>query len=320
MMMMPMSLTAEVQLDAATGISQGSREFQEDAVIADCAVGAELSLVVLADGMGGHAAGDVASKIAVTEVFSELKLQSGNVQALAKGAPDILRGAVLAANECIGEHVRTDASTSGMGTTLLALVLFGRQVFWVSVGDSPLLLYRDGELRQINEDHSLAPQIDLMVRAGQMSPEEGQGHPDRNCLTSVVCGKEIPRIDCPPRPIEIADPDILIAATDGLLGLGLAQIEEIVRAHSTRTSGEIVRALLDALSADADPDQDNATIAVIRAGESRPVRSWWPAGAGRDARTAVPASPARTLLAALVSPFRFTFLPGLAPFRRKRLR
>lgn len=319
-MMMPMPLSPDVQLDAATGISQGGREYQEDAVIADCAMDAELSLVVLADGMGGHAAGDVASKIAVTEVFSELKLQSGNVQALVNGAPDILRGAVLAANECIGEHVRTDASTRGMGTTLLALVLFGRQVFWVSVGDSPLLLYRDGELRQINEDHSLAPQIDVLVRAGQMSPEDGLRHPDRNCLTSVVCGKEIPRLDCPASPVELADSDILVAATDGLLGLGHARIEQILQSHSARDSGEIVRALLDALSEVGDPDQDNATLAVLRVGEARPVRPWWPVGATTGAKAPIPASPARTLLAALVSPFRSALPVGMFSFRRDRLR
>jgi len=70
--------SADLQYDVASAISLGKRDVQEDAIICDFPLGSELGFAVLADGMGGHAAGDIASKIVVTEVFSELKLQSGD--------------------------------------------------------------------------------------------------------------------------------------------------------------------------------------------------------------------------------------------------
>ena len=259
---------SDLEIDAATAISRGRREYQEDAVITDFPIGGEIALAVVADGMGGHAAGDVASKIAVTEVFSDLKLQSGCPDAFEARAPQLMRGAVEAANGCIASHSQSVAETRGMGATLLAIAILRDRLFWISVGDSPLLLFRDGALAQINEDHSLAPQIDYLVRAGQMTAEEGRYHPDRSCLTSVLCGGRIPHVDCPQEPLLLSDQDVLIAATDGIQSLAPDEIVAVLK-RAGRSSAEIARALLDAVEGQNDPDQDNVTVSVIRVARSQ---------------------------------------------------
>ncbi|PWE31397.1 serine/threonine-protein phosphatase [Maritimibacter sp. 55A14] len=261
--------TCDSGFDAAAAISQGRRDHQEDALITDFPIGSDMGFVVLSDGMGGHAAGDVASKIAVTEVFSELKLRSGNVAAFEDGAPQILCEVAHAANACIRAHSQGQAETRGMGATLLALAFVKDRLFWISVGDSPLYLFRDGALRQINEDHSAGPQIDMLARAGRMTEEEARAHPDRNCLTSVLCGGDIPRIDCPAEPLALLEDDLLIAASDGLQFLPHDVIGEILKVHRYKTSREIAHALLDALRQQDYDDQDNVALSVVRAAPPR---------------------------------------------------
>ncbi|WP_240784250.1 PP2C family protein-serine/threonine phosphatase, partial [Tabrizicola caldifontis] len=206
----------EPRYDVASGISQGARDYQEDAITADFPVGAEAGFVVLADGMGGHAAGDVASKIVLTEVYSELKFHFADVDAFEARAPEILRGVAELANETLRQHMQTHPETAGMGATLVVPCLVENRLWWLSVGDSPLFLYRNGRLSQLNEDHSMAPQIDFMVKSGLMDAEVAAHHPDRNCLISVLMGTRIPRIDCPARPFELQAGDIVICASDGL--------------------------------------------------------------------------------------------------------
>jgi protein phosphatase len=214
--------------------------------------------------MGGHAAGDIASKIVVTEVFSELKLQSGDTAAFHANLPDILRDAALAANDCVKVHIQSNAETAGMGATLLAPVFMGARLYWISIGDSPLLLYRQGVLRQLNEDHSMAPQIDFMVQTGMLSEDAGRNHPDRSCLTSVLGGEDVPRIDCPHEPFALAHGDILIVASDGIQYLSFDELEELLDAHSDRPSAAIADALLARLESHGDPEQDNATFTVVK--------------------------------------------------------
>lgn len=254
----------ELFLDAASASSRGARSYQEDALVTDFPIGGEISLLVLADGMGGHAAGDVASKIAVTEVFSDLKLQSGDSQSFRAGTPEILREAAEAANACIRSYAETHREARGLGTTLLALVLVEKELYWLSVGDSPLYLYRDGALRQLNEDHSMAPQIDFLVSAGQITPEEGEDHPDRNALTSVICGARIARIDCPDGPFALRPGDILLAASDGLQFLPDDEIAAQLSRRRSGGSAGIAKALLAAIEKRDDPAQDNVTFSVVR--------------------------------------------------------
>ena len=266
-----MTSPRDIRFDVASAISQGKRPYQEDALVTDFPLGSDIGFAVLADGMGGHAAGDVASKIVVTEVFSELKLQSGNPETFRAHLPEILRQAALAANECVRVHIESHTETAGMGATLIAPVILGRSLFWISVGDSPLLLWRDGILTQLNENHSMAPQIDFMVESGMMSEDVGRNHPDRSCLTSVLGGEYVPRIDCPPEPLLLKDGDVIIAASDGIEYLHLLEMSEFLHEFADRPSGTIADELLARLEAHDDPEQDNASFTVIKVAIPVPV-------------------------------------------------
>ena len=258
----------EPRYDVASGIGQGARDYQEDAITADFPVGAEAGFVVLADGMGGHAAGDVASKVVLTEVYSELKFHFADVEAFSSHAPEILRSVADTANETLRQHALNHPETQGMGATLVVPCLVENRLWWISVGDSPLYLYRNGKLTQLNEDHSMAPQIDFMVKQGLMSAEEGANHPDRNCLLSVLMGAKIPKIDCPTEPHELKAGDILVCSSDGLQFLTDAQIEKVLTKYRKTRSTEIAERLLDELGTLADPDQDNISFTVIKVNDA----------------------------------------------------
>ncbi|WP_333816708.1 PP2C family protein-serine/threonine phosphatase [Tabrizicola sp.] len=258
----------EPRYDVASGISQGARDYQEDAITADFPVGAEAGFVVLADGMGGHAAGDVASKIVLTEVYSELKFHYADVEAFEAEAPGILRGVADLANETLRRHTDSHPETEGMGATLVVPALIENRLWWISIGDSPLFLFRNGKLSQLNEDHSMAPQIDFMVQAGLLDPEMAVNHPDRNCLMSVLMGSRIAKIDCPARPVELKAGDIVVCSSDGLQFLSNAQIERVLTKYRKTRSTEIAERLLDELSRLDDPDQDNISFTVIKVNDA----------------------------------------------------
>lgn len=258
----------EPRYDVASGISQGARDYQEDAITADFPVGAEAGFVVLADGMGGHAAGDVASKIVLTEVYSELKFHFANVASFEARAPEILRTVAELANETLRHHARTNPETEGMGATLVVPALVENRLWWISIGDSPLFLFRDGKLRQLNEDHSMAPQIDLMVQAGLLDAETAATHPDRNCLVSVLMGSKVARVDCPSKPFELKAGDVLVCSSDGLQYLTNSQIEKVLNRYRKVRSTEIAERLLAELMRLDDPDQDNISFTVIKVNDA----------------------------------------------------
>lgn len=255
---------AELTYDTAMSIDIGRRERQEDALASDFSNGQAFGFVVLADGMGGHAAGDMASKIVVTEMFSELKLRSGEPDQLEPCISEVLRGAAGHANTCLGHYAREHSGTDGMGSTLLAPVLFEDRLYWVSVGDSPLYLFRDGALTRLNENHALSSQIDYLVSSGIMEREEAQSYPDQSCLTSVLIGREIAQLDCPLTPLTLREGDILIAASDGLQFISEDQIEGVLRFQQKSSAEQISTALTREIQNLDDPDQDNLSLCVIK--------------------------------------------------------
>jgi serine/threonine protein phosphatase PrpC len=295
----------EPRYDVASGISQGARDYQEDAITADFPVGAEAGFVVLADGMGGHAAGDVASKVVLTEVYSELKFHYADVEAFEARAPEILRGVANMANETLRQHANTHPETDGMGATLVVPALVENRLWWISVGDSPLFLYRNGRLSQLNEDHSMAPQIDFMVQAGLLDAEAAVNHPDRNCLVSVLMGSKIAKIDCPAQPCELKAGDIVICSSDGLQFLTNAQIEKVLAKYRKTRSTEIAERLLEELARLGDPDQDNISFTVIKVNDAsvRPKQN-------RPARDSLAVARPRGLTVAVTEPIVVP-LPGL---------
>lgn len=261
---MPTRKKTKFRFDSATAISQGAREYQEDALISDFSSGSDLGFVVLADGMGGHAAGDVASKIVVTEVFSELTFMRSDMVKYNACICDALNKAALQANDTLKQHVAAHPQNKGMGATLVSTVIVGGQLNWISIGDSPLYLFRDNKLMQLNEDHSMGKTIDMMVKIGVLSAEDGENHPDRNVLTSALLGDPVPEIDCPKQPFQLRAGDTLIVASDGLQFLTNDEIEKLLRDRPFSRSSEIVDVLMDAVRDLNDPDLDNVSISVVQ--------------------------------------------------------
>ena len=261
------------RFDVASALDQGGRDYQEDSLVTDFPIGDDCGIVVLADGMGGHAAGDVASNIVVTEVYGDLKFQRPMFIEREAHLPQIMLESLADANSTLGAHVKANPDSYGMGATLVSLVMVGPNLYWTSVGDSPLYHFRGGRLEQLNEDHSMAPQIDLMVTNGLIGADQAREHPDRNCLTSAILGDQIARIDNPPNGVRLSAGDIVVVSSDGLQFLEDKAIAKLLYRNRKKSSTDICNALLHALKKLDDPDQDNISFAVIKVNHDKPVQS-----------------------------------------------
>ncbi|MEM9787632.1 MAG: protein phosphatase 2C domain-containing protein [Pseudomonadota bacterium] len=256
--------TEIMTFDVATAAIKGAREYQQDSLISSFPLGQTAGFAVVADGLGGHVGGHVASALVTAEIFGHLKMKEDQLDDGTMNIPLTLREAADAANARIASQVGQDDSLHGMGSTLLVPVIRADKLFWISVGDSPLLLFRGGALRQLNKDHSMAPQIDAMVKSGALTPQEGKEHPDRNTLTSVISGEEIEKIDCPTKPIALEADDIIIAASDGLQFLSNNVIANTLMLAKDGRSVDIANAFLEAIAELDDPHQDNTAFVVIK--------------------------------------------------------
>lgn len=261
---LPMPPRNNFCFDAATGLSVGAREQQEDAVLCDIPRGPNAGLVVLADGLGGHAAGAVASQIAVSTALSFLAAHRDSRGGFHGSIPGLLEAAARAANAAILHHAAEHPETTGMGATLVILALLPDQLFWLSVGDSPLYLFRQGISVQLNETHSLAAQLDLLVEAGEMPATVAACHPDRHCLTSALGQPSVTLIDCPTTPFPLAPGDVIVLASDGILSLPMEDLEAVLCGDPARNASELASQLLGNVARLALPDQDNLSVAVIR--------------------------------------------------------
>ncbi|WP_202941137.1 MULTISPECIES: PP2C family protein-serine/threonine phosphatase [Alteromonas] len=214
-------------------------------------------LLLLADGMGGHAAGDVASQL-VVDTFKQRFIQSQ-----LEDMRERLIDALEYANIAIFHKVKAQPELSGMGTTLIALVYDGLSIQWLSVGDSPIWLVRKDELQRLNENHSMSEVLAEKVAAGQMSEEEARTSPIRSQLLEAVMGENIDRVDAPHHAIALCEGDCLLLASDGVETCPGETILALVQQHKDNTE-MLTTALLNAVSAIERPKQDNATVIVMQ--------------------------------------------------------
>lgn len=163
----------------------------------------EEPLFAVADGMGGHKGGDVASQLALETLEAGFREQGGGLAQLIRDA----NGAVL-------ERSRSDSAVRGMGTTLTAVVMKGTSALFAHVGDSRAYLLRAGDLRQLTEDHTL---VARMVRSGEISAAEAEVHPHRSVLTRAL-GTEAD-VDVDEFDVALTDGDRLLLCSDGLTGM-----------------------------------------------------------------------------------------------------
>ena len=243
-------LTTEIAGDQI----DGAREYQEDAFLIT-RLGDTATLVIVADGMGGHAAGNVASNMAI---------QSFNKFLTARfpftSPSEVLREAVLEANRSIADTIHETPALKGMGCTLVCAVIDEAHLFWVSVGDSHLYVCRAGKLEKLNADHSYGGFIAALQAEGRAVPN--QTGFSANMLMSAVAGGEINAIDCPTAPYTLQAGDRLIIASDGIDSLPLPTLTELMT--EDRPPRETVLALLGEVTDAAVPRQDNTTVVALR--------------------------------------------------------
>ncbi len=215
-------------------------------------------LAALADGMGGHVGGSLASRT-VCETFLTV------YDAVEATSPrERLVTALECANGAIADKVDENPMLSGMGSTLVGVLFDDDGASWVSVGDSPLLLWRRGEIAVLNEDHSLAPELDRMAESGRISFDAARRDPRRHMLRSAVTGEDIEMVDLPSRPLRLEAGDCVILASDGLHTLETSEIARIVTGYAEDGAQAVASALIRAVENLRDPHQDNTTVAVVR--------------------------------------------------------
>ncbi|WP_461810034.1 Stp1/IreP family PP2C-type Ser/Thr phosphatase [Faecalimonas sp.] len=184
------------------------REVNQDYVyVTDKPVGHIPNLFVVADGMGGHKAGDFASKYAVQVLEEHIRNNSG------MGPEVIITEAVQEANHKIVEKARENTEMEGMGTTLVVATIIEHTLYFANVGDSRLYLIRD-EIKQLSKDHSL---VEEMVRLGGLNEEEAKHHPDKNIITRAIGAKEDVEADF--FEYHLQKGDIILMCTDGLTNM-----------------------------------------------------------------------------------------------------
>lgn len=225
------------------------RKLNQDVVYAsEEPVGNLPNIFIVADGMGGHNAGDYASKCAVETIVREVR---GSFE---KNPVRILGKAIRLANDQVRRRAKEDERLRGMGTTVVAATCIGRYLQVANVGDSRLYIVND-QIRQITRDHSL---VEEMVQVGSIDREAARRHPDKNIITRAVGALDTLEIDFFYE--ELRDGDLVLMCSDGLTNmLEDNEIKKILKEHiSMREKAE---RLIEA--ANQNGGMDNIAVILI---------------------------------------------------------
>lgn len=231
------------------------REVNQDYVFAtDETIGNLPNLLVVADGMGGHRAGDFASRFTV-EVLAE------EVQNCQETHPEtILGNSIQAANERLLEEAEKDNRLEGMGTTLVAATIMDHVLYFANVGDSRLYLINK-EIRQLSKDHSM---VEEMVRLGGLTEEEAKHHPDKNIITRAIGVKQ--KVEPDFFEYRLKGGDIILMCSDGLTNMvDDDEIFQIVK--SARDIVEAVESLIQRANENGGSDNIGVVLAQPYADE-----------------------------------------------------
>jgi len=234
---------------SATDIGQKRKMNQDYVFVSESPIGNLPNLFVVADGMGGHNAGDYASSHAVQTLVKEIT-DDQSINAI-----KIIRHAIEAANTEILSQARSDSGLYGMGTTIVVATIVGRYAYVANVGDSRLYLIEE-RIHQVTRDHSL---VQEMVRMGELREEEARNHPDKNIITRALGAED--RVDIDFFDIELRPGSMILMCSDGLTNMVEDQrIQAIVRGRGS-TLEEKGRALVR--EANANGGKDNIAIVLI---------------------------------------------------------
>ena len=230
------------------------RESNQDYVyMSESPVGNLPNLFIVADGMGGHNAGDFASKYTVEQIVAYI--EKGPMTS----PVDLIRGALKKANSSLMAQAKNDASLAGMGTTAVIATIVGHSLYVANIGDSRLYLLRD-ELQQITRDHSL---VQEMVRMGEMDASEAVAHPDKNIITRAVGAFEDLEIDFFEQQLQSGDSILL--CTDGLTNM----VDDMSICQILQTGRDVVERVQRLVEeANRGGGKDNITVAIIEVNET----------------------------------------------------
>jgi PPM family protein phosphatase len=231
------------------------RENNEDAVVFD----GQYGIAVLADGMGGYNAGEIASGMATTFIKSELGrwLQQAGAGVGPKDVRRAIELCVNQANQSIFHAAHTNAQYAGMGTTLVLSVFFGARMVLGHIGDSRCYRLRQGVFEQITRDHSL---LQEQIDAGLVTPEQAAGSNIKNLVTRAL-GVE-PQVDMELNDFAVEPGDIYLLCSDGLSDM--VDNPSIGRMISTSTDLEQIGQLL-VNAANANGGRDNISVLLVQA-------------------------------------------------------
>ena len=208
------------------------------------------ALFMVADGMGGHSGGDIASRIAV-ETIKDHYYSTGN-----GSAEKILSDAFELANQAIINKALNDSSLFGMGTTCTAMAIKDDRAFFAHLGDSRAYLLRKNKLEQITQDHSL---VGDMVRSGMISREDARNHPQRNIITKSLGSQEKIKPETPCSPLVLQKGDVIMLCSDGLTSfVGDDDIRNILSENPPKKACERLVSL-----ANDTGGGDNITVQVV---------------------------------------------------------
>lgn len=227
------------------------RKLNQDTVYScDHPLGNLGNLFIVADGMGGHKAGDYASAYTVKAIEREVELCEDD------SAIKILRQAISIANSEIYEKATTEADFAGMGTTTVAATIDKDTLYVANVGDSRLYVIDEG-IKQVTRDHSLVAE---MVRKGSISEEDARNHPDKNIITRAIGASRDVDIDF--FEVELKDGDVVLMCTDGLTNM--VEDEEIASIiHGSDDIEEVAENLVK--MANHNGGKDNIGVVIIKA-------------------------------------------------------
>ena len=248
----------KVELHTKTDVGR-VREHNEDFVdqLPSDECGSDVDgILIVADGMGGHAAGEVASAITVKEIKDSLSEKMSELEGVSDG--DWISAMVDAfrkANDEVIAESNRDPSKQGMGTTCTTAVFRGSKVLISHIGDSRAYLLRDGSISQMTDDHSW---VEEQVRNGNLTPEQARQHPQRNIITRAIGLQANPLIDTYEQNLE--EDDRVLLCSDGLNGMLLDEnIKDLANA------GELSKVCEELINeANAAGGVDNITVAMAR--------------------------------------------------------
>lgn len=231
-------------------------------------------LFVVADGMGGHAAGEVAARLAVTAIADFIASTRRDAEITWPFEYDTtlslesnrLKTAIRFANQKILDTIMHKKDLEGMGTTLVGIMMGNGRACVGHVGDSRAYLVRGGDIMQLTSDHSW---VNEQVKLGFLTPDDASRHPFRNVVTRALGSKEDVLVDVVER--EVLPGDVLLLCSDGLnTMLDDAEIARTVTEHAAN-----VEAAAEALVARANQKggEDNVTVILIKVTENGPTRS-----------------------------------------------